>query len=226
MRELNIAIDGPAGAGKSTVARLTANRLGFKYVDTGAMYRAVTWYVLQQHIALDNTEAIVQAAEDMELVLETTPGGTLVYVAGENVTEAIRSVQVTAKVSLVAGISDVREILVRKQKQMAEAGGVVMDGRDIGTKVLPDAELKIFLTASIEERAKRRFKEMQAQGIETHLEKLQQEIVERDELDSTRDVSPLKKAPEAVVVDTTGLTINDVVEKILQLIRTHMGGVE
>lgn len=226
MRDFNIAIDGPAGAGKSTVARLTANRLNFKYVDTGAMYRAVTWKVLQDDIPLDDSDKVAHVAEAMELVLQTTPDGTKVYVDGKDVTEDIRSVHVTSHVSRIAKIAAVREVLVQKQKQMAAEGGVVMDGRDIGTKVLPDAALKVFLTASIEERARRRFVEMRAKGIETELEKLRLEIAERDELDSKREVSPLKKAEDAVVVDTTGLSIEQVVEKILELSRTKIGIVE
>lgn len=226
MREFNIAIDGPAGAGKSTVASLVANRLGFKYIDTGAMYRAVTWDVLQSNIALDDVETIARLVSEMDLVLEETAEGIRVLVNGENVTEAIRSQQVTSHVSKIAGISAVREILVRKQKKMAEAGGVVMDGRDIGTKVLPDAELKVFLTASIKERAERRFTEMKMKGLHTQLDQLEREIIQRDQWDSHRPVSPLKKAPDAVVIDTTGMSIEQVVEKILKLSRTKIGKVE
>ena len=222
MRKMNIAIDGPAGAGKSTVARATANRLGFKYVDTGAMYRAVTWAVLQRHIAFD----IVQIANHIAIRLESTEEGTAVYVDGQEVTEAIRSPEVTANVSAIAAIADVREVLVQRQQQMATAGGVVMDGRDIGTKVLPDAELKIFLTASIKERAKRRLAEMQDKGIDVALEKMEQELASRDRRDRERKESPLKKADDAIEIDTTNLMLNDVVEKILQLARTHTGNFE
>lgn len=223
MRRMNIAIDGPAGAGKSTVARLTANRLDFKYIDTGAMYRAVTWKVLERQIPLHEHHRIAHIADTMELVLETTKDGTKVYVDGEDVTEDIRSERVTANVSEVAKVAHVREILVDKQRQMALCGGTVMDGRDIGTNVLPDAEVKVFLTASITERAQRRFREWQAKGVVTELEKIKQEIAARDDLDSNRSVSPLKKAPDAVVIDTTGLSIEQVVEKILELSRTKIG---
>ena len=224
MRKMNIAIDGPAGAGKSTVAHLTADRLDFKYIDTGAMYRAVTWKVLEQQIPLHEHERIAHIADTMELVLETTDKGTKVYVDGKDVTEEIRSERVTANVSEVAKLARVREVLVNKQKQMAAGGGTVMDGRDIGTNVLPDAEVKVFLTASIAERARRRFLELKAKGIDTDLEKLSREIAARDELDESRSVAPLKKAPDAVIVDTTGLSIEQVVEKILALSRTKIGG--
>ena len=222
MRRINIAIDGPAGAGKSTVARMTADRLGFNYVDTGAMYRAVTWAVLQERVSLDDVQAIVQIAKQISITLETNGAGTAVYVNGQNVTEVIRSQEVTANVSAVAGIADVRKILVYKQRQMAQSGGVVMDGRDIGTKVLQNAALKIFLTASIEERAKRRFAEMREKGIEVTLDTLEQEIAIRDKRDRERVESPLVKAKDAIEIDTTKLSLNDVVAKILRLARTHM----
>lgn len=222
MREFNVAIDGPAAAGKSTVARLTANRLGFKYIDTGAMYRAVTWKALEQQIPMDDQAAIAKVAENTEIVLETTPDGTKVFVDGEDITAHIRSAPVTANVSAVAKIRAVRDILVNKQKQMASDGSVVMDGRDIGTKVLPDAEVKIFLTASIEERARRRLAEMGLPETDAAFKKLKREIAARDRTDSCRSASPLKKSPDAVVVDTTGLTIEQVVEKILQLSRTKL----
>ncbi|WP_054949587.1 (d)CMP kinase [Numidum massiliense] len=222
MNTFNIAIDGPAGAGKSTVARLTANRLHFQYIDTGAMYRAVTWLALQRQLPLDDSERMAAAAMEMDLVLETTPEGTRVYVGGVEITEDIRTPQVTSHVSAVAKIAAVRDILVKKQQQMAARGGVVMDGRDIGTKVLPHAEVKVFLTASIEERARRRFAEMQAKGIDTSLSELTKDIARRDELDSQRVVSPLKKANDATVLDTTGLDVAEVVEKILALCRTKV----
>lgn len=222
MNTFNIAIDGPAGAGKSTVARLTANRLHFQYIDTGAMYRAVTWLALQRQLPLDDSGRMAAAAMEMDLVLETTPEGTRVYAGGVEITEAIRTPQVTSHVSAVAKIAAVRDILVKKQQQMAARGGVVMDGRDIGTKVLPHAEVKVFLTASIEERARRRFAEMQAKGIDTSLSELTKDIARRDELDSQRVVSPLKKANDATVLDTTGLDVAEVVEKILALCRTKV----
>lgn len=226
MQKFNIAIDGPAGAGKSTVARLTAKRLNFQYIDTGAMYRAVTWEVLRRQIPMDDEERIAEIAEEMDFSLETTASGTKIYVNGRDVTEEIRSEAVTSHVSAVAQLPSVRDVLVAKQQKMAAAGGVVMDGRDIGTKVLPEAEVKVLLTASIEERAKRRLHEMRAKGIQTDLERLKREIAARDKIDSERSVSPLRKAKDAVTVDTTGMTIEQVVENILDLSRTKVGPLE
>lgn len=226
MQKFNIAIDGPAGAGKSTVARLTAKRLNFQYIDTGAMYRAVTWEVLRRQIPMDDEQRIAEIAAEMDFSLETTASGTKIYVNGRDVTEEIRSEAVTSHVSAVAQLPSVRDVLVAKQQKMAAAGGVVMDGRDIGTKVLPEAEVKVLLTASIEERAKRRFHEMRAKGIQTDLERLKREIAARDKIDSERSVSPLRKAKDAVTVDTTGMTIEQVVENILDLSRTKVGPLE
>lgn len=223
MHTMNIAVDGPAGAGKSTVARLVAEELDFKYIDTGAMYRALTWKVLQQGLPVDDWRQIKEIAVSLDLKLETTPYGTHVHIDGEDVTEAIRSPRVTAHVSAVASLAAVRDVLVRKQQQMAAAGGVVMDGRDIGTNVLPDAKVKVFLTASIEERARRRFYEMREKGIEANLKQLERDIAHRDELDSKRSASPLKKASDAVVIDTTELSISQVVDQILALARTKWG---
>ncbi|AQS56651.1 (d)CMP kinase [Novibacillus thermophilus] len=226
MQKFNIAIDGPAGAGKSTVARLTAKRLNFQYIDTGAMYRAVTWEVLRRQIPMDDEQRIAEIAAEMDFSLETTASGTKIYVNGRDVTEEIRSEAVTSHVSAVAQLPSVRDVLVAKQQKMAAAGGVVMDGRDIGTKVLPEAEVKVLLTASIEERAKRRLHEMRAKGIQTDLERLKREIAARDKIDSERSVSPLRKAKDAVTVDTTGMTIEQVVENILDLSRTKVGPLE
>lgn len=223
MHTSNIAIDGPAGAGKSTVARLVAEKLDFKYIDTGAMYRALTWKVLQQGLSFDDWRQIAETAASMDVKLETTRDGTNVHIDGEDITEAIRSPRVTSHVSAVASLAAVRDVLVRKQQQMAAAGGVVMDGRDIGTKVLPDAKVKVFLTASIEERARRRFHEMREKGIEAELKQLKRDIAHRDELDSRRSASPLKKASDAIIIDTTGLTISQVVAQILALARTKLG---
>jgi len=218
MGNLVIAIDGPAGAGKSTVAQLAAKKLGYTYIDTGAMYRAVAWKVLQQQAAV-TAERIVAAVKDIEVALHYEAGRTTVTVDGEDVTEAIRTPEVTAIVSQVASLGPVREKMVDLQRIMAKRGAVVMDGRDIATNVLPDADVKIFLTASIEERAQRRWKELQAKGYDIDLEQLQQEIAARDKADSERAISPLVQAPEAQLLDTTGMTIDQVVNSILNACR-------
>ncbi len=218
MGNLVIAIDGPAGAGKSTVAQLAAKKLGYTYIDTGAMYRAVAWKVLQQPAAV-TAERIVAAVKDIEVALHYEAGRTTVTVDGEDVTEAIRTPEVTAIVSQVASLGPVREKMVDLQRIMAKRGAVVMDGRDIATNVLPDADVKIFLTASIEERAQRRWKELQAKGYDIDLEQLQQEIAARDKADSERAISPLVQAPEAQLLDTTGMTIDQVVDSILNACR-------
>lgn len=219
MEKINIAIDGPAAAGKSTVARQVARQLGYVYVDTGAMYRAVTWKALQENVSADNPKALAQLASDLHI--ELLPGETTqqVLLDGLDITESIRSIVVSAHVSAVSAVPDVRSLLVAKQKEMAQAKGVVMDGRDIGTAVLPDAELKLFLTASVEQRAKRRLSELLDKGEQVTLEQLEQDIARRDAQDEQREVSPLRKAEDAVLVDTTGMDITEVTDLILKLAR-------
>lgn len=215
---INIAIDGPAGAGKSTVARMVASRLHYIYVDTGAMYRAVTWFMLNQGISPENPEKVLQHAQNMVIELKPHENGQMVWLNGEDVTPYIRSHQVSAVVSQYARIEGLRIKLVRLQQQMAEDKGVVMDGRDIGTTVLPDAEVKIFMTASVKERALRRFNELSDEGIS--LEQLERDIAERDRLDQEREVSPLRCAEDAIILDTTHMDINQVVEAILSYCET------
>lgn len=222
MNKFNIALDGPAGAGKSTVARLVANELGFVYIDTGAMYRAVTWKVLELGILADQTDKVIETAKAMDIVLQPGPTGQQVLVDGEDVTDRIRSAAINANVSLIAQIAEVRELLVSKQKAMAASKGVVMDGRDIGTQVLPDAEVKIFLTASARERAERRYKEMDKPAIT--VEQLELEIARRDKLDSEREVSPLVQAQDAVLLDSSNIPLQDVVGKVLELCRAKVSG--
>ncbi|MFS0576726.1 (d)CMP kinase [Sporosarcina sp. 179-K 3D1 HS] len=219
---IQIAIDGPAGAGKSTVAKMTAEKLGFTYIDTGAMYRALTHKALSEDIDINYEDAMKHLLEDTEIRLLPSTKGQAVLVDGVDVSEAIRSQEVTKRVSAVAAHPSVRLLMVDKQRQLANDKGVVMDGRDIGTDVLPDAQLKIFLTASVEERALRRFKENSVRGNATSLEQLQADISERDRADSERKASPLRQADDAVLIDSTAMTIEEVVDKISELAEERM----
>jgi pantoate ligase/cytidylate kinase len=213
-RQPIIAIDGPAGAGKSTVARQVAAKLGLVYLDTGAMYRAVTWLVLQQGIAVEDECAIAELVNQCNI--ELTPTDDLhfpvrVWINGVDITEAIRTSEVTSQVSAVAAQSAVRQALVKKQQSWGKKGGLVAEGRDIGTHVFPDAEVKVFLTASVSERAHRRQQDFKKQGQpDVNLEQLKRDIAERDWKDSTRKVSPLQKAPDALEIQSDGLKESEV----------------
>ncbi|HEY4567033.1 MAG TPA: (d)CMP kinase [Savagea sp.] len=217
MKNISIAIDGPAAAGKSTIAKRVANALHYTYVDTGAMYRAATWLALQHDVDLTNDEEIVQLLERSGLELRPSESGQRVIVHGEDVSEAIRSERVTNAVSRVATLPNVRRYLGELQRALGQRGGIVMDGRDIGTSVLPHAELKIFMTASVEERAERRYLENKKRGIETSLSDLKREIEKRDKMDMERAISPLTEASDAVRIDTTGRTIDEVASEIERL---------
>lgn len=221
-KSIQIAIDGPAGAGKSTIAKIVAEALTFTYIDTGAMYRAVTYKALEQNIQLNDTVALEQMLRSTDITLQPSNEGQLVFLDGEDVSSAIRSNEVTANVSQVAAHANIREILVSMQKELAAHGGVVMDGRDIGTHVLKDAELKIFMSASVEERARRRFIDNEKRGIPSTIEKLQQEIALRDKLDSEREASPLIQAEDAIYLDTTELSISEAADAILKLAKEKM----
>ncbi|WP_024413834.1 (d)CMP kinase [Streptococcus suis] len=215
MKSIQIAIDGPASSGKSTVAKIIAKNFGYTYLDTGAMYRSATYLALTNGIEVTDQNRIVDLLAQYPIRFGRDENGQqLVFVGDEDVTLPIRDNQVTNNVSAVAALPLVREELVRLQQEIAQAGGIVMDGRDIGTVVLPQAELKIFLIASVEERALRRFKENTERGIETDLESLKQEIASRDYKDSHREVSPLKAADDAITFDTTGVSIEGVVKFI------------
>lgn len=218
MKNLVVAIDGPAGAGKSTVAQLAARKLGCTYIDTGAMYRAVAWKTLQRKQPVTD-ELILDVVKDVHVELAYVEGKTTVSVDGTDVTGEIRTPEVTAIVSQVAALGPVRSRMVELQRRMAAKGSVLMDGRDIATSVLPDANVKIFLTASIEERARRRFKEMQAKGYDVSLEELQKEIAARDKADSEREISPLVQAPDAELLDTSHMGIDEVVQAIIDRCR-------
>ncbi|HFU4055099.1 TPA: (d)CMP kinase [Streptococcus suis] len=215
MKSIQIAIDGPASSGKSTVAKIIAKDFGYTYLDTGAMYRSATYLALQNGIEVTDQDGIVALLAQNPIRFGRDENGQqLVFVGEQDVTLPIRDNQVTNNVSAVAALPLVREKLVRLQQEIAQAGGIVMDGRDIGTVVLPQAELKIFLIASVEERALRRFKENTERGIETDLETLKEEIAARDYKDSNRAVSPLKAADDAITFDTTGVSIEGVVQFI------------
>jgi cytidylate kinase len=221
-QKLSIAIDGPAAAGKSTVAKIIAEHYSYIYIDTGAMYRALTYKALENNIDLHDEDKVADVLSTINIELLPTEEGQNVMVNEVNVTEIIRSNEVTNNVSIVAMHPKVREEMLKRQRQLAREGGVVMDGRDIGTHVLPNAELKIFLRASVEERAKRRHEENQKKGFSSNLEQLKQEIANRDKLDSEREVAPLRKADDAIEIDTTALSILDVVNKIENYIEERL----
>ena len=215
MKTIQIAIDGPASSGKSTVAKIIAKDFGYTYLDTGAMYRAATYIALQHQINPEESSQLLDLLDQYPISFgRSEDGEQLVYVGDVDVSHPIRENTVTNAVSAFAAIPAIREKLVALQQEIAQQGGIVMDGRDIGTVVLPKAELKIFLVASVDERAERRYKENLSKGIETDLETLKEEIAARDYKDSHRETSPLKQAEDAIYLDTTGLTILEVVEKM------------
>lgn len=218
MEKISIAIDGPASSGKSTVAKILAKKLHYIYCDTGAMYRALTYLAIQKNVDFENENGLVDLCLTHTISFKLTEKEQLVFIDGNEVTEEIRQPNVTNAVSIVAKHASVREKMVELQQTIGRLGGVVMDGRDIGTAVLPDAEVKIFLVASVEERAERRYKENQEKGIKTDFTTLKKEIEHRDYLDSTREVSPLKQAKDAVKIDTTGMNIEEVVKAIEEVI--------
>lgn len=215
-----IAIDGPAGAGKSTTARRVAERLGYVYIDTGAMYRAVAHAALQKHIPLEEG-AMKGLVDTLSIDMRNTPSGPRTYLDGVDVTDEIRSAAVTNIVSTVAAMSGVRRSLVALQRHIGHAGGVVMDGRDIGSVVFPHAEVKVFLIADLNERIRRRTSEQRDRGQALSEDDIRSQIVERDRLDSQRADSPLTQPEDATVIDTTHLTIDEQVEKILDLVTSY-----
>lgn len=223
MNRISIAIDGPAAAGKSTVAKIVAKKLNYIYVDTGAMYRGITFQALQQGVDLQDESKLINLLKNTEILLKPSENGQRVFVNGRDVSAEIRNSEVTNQVSIVAKHRLIREEMVRRQKSLAAEGGVVMDGRDIGTHVMPTAEVKIFLLASVEERAQRRHTENIEKGYPSDLDTLKKEIAARDKLDSEREVSPLKKADDAIVMDTTSKSIDEVVELIMELAKERIG---
>ena len=216
---IQIAIDGPAGAGKSSVAKVLSKRLGCIYLDTGAMYRAVTWAAMEQQVAFDNTEAMTQLLDTLELNFKDEDGVQRLYCNGIDVTEAIRTPEISANVSAVSMIPIVRESMTAQQRRIAQGADVLMDGRDIGTTVLPDAQYKFFLTASLQERARRRGLELEAKGQAVDYEQLEVDIALRDKKDSEREVSPLRQAEDAELIDTSYLSFDEVVELLYHKIK-------
>ena len=218
-KNLIVAIDGTAGSGKSTSAKLVASKLNYLYIDTGAMYRAITFLAIQNKI-LDDEKLIISLAEKSEIKLEFVEGETKVFINDEDLTGNIRTAEVNRNVSDVSKIKEVRDMMVERQREMGSEGkGVVMEGRDITTVVFPNADVKIFLTASLDERTSRRVKEFAENGTEVKLDDIKNNLVERDRIDSNREVSPLTQAPDAIVVDTTKYTIDEQVNIILEAVR-------
>ena len=212
-----VAVDGPAGAGKSTISKLVAAQLGLTYIDTGAMYRAVALKVLEKELPLTE-EGIIEAARDVEIDQQSVDGLTKTYLDGRDVSTEIRTPEVSKIVSPVAKVGFVRQRLTELQRKMATRGGVIMDGRDIGTVVLPNADVKIFLTATVEERARRRYEELKAKGFDVELSSIEKDIATRDKIDSEREIAPLKQADDAILIDSTGLTIEEVTNKMIAII--------
>ena len=217
VKKICIAIDGPAGAGKSTIAKIVADRLGYKYLDTGAMYRAVCWAARSLNVGYSDESGLENIVKQLQLQLDYSAGVTEVFVNSKNITNEIRSLDISNAVPIVAQSASVRRALVELQQRLSSVGGVVMDGRDIGTVVLPNAKLKIFLTASVDERAQRRWLELHNSGVAIELTELKRNIEARDFTDSNRSISPLSKAIDAIEIDTTSMSITEVSEKICNL---------
>ena len=221
-KKIAIAIDGPAGAGKSSISKVVANKLGYLYIDTGAMYRGVTWAVLDSHVDVNNQKEVEALLPSLDLTLEPTASACKVYVKGQDVTDLIRQQQINENVSTIASYKGVREYLVERQQAMAAVGGVILDGRDIGSVVLPNAELKIYLTASVDARAKRRWLEVQGTSNEQPLEDIKKNVESRDEMDKNRNESPLVCVEDAIVVDSSNMTFDEAVKHILHLVQERI----
>ena len=220
--KIAVAVDGPAGAGKSSISKIVAKKLGYLYIDTGAMYRSVTWAVLHNHIDVNNQKAVEALLPELELTMEASDDSCKVFISGQDVTDFIRTPQVNNAVSIVASYKGVRQYLVERQRLMAEAGGVILDGRDIGSVVLPNAELKIYLTASVEARAMRRYLEVKGTVNEQTLEDIKDSAMQRDDMDKNRKESPLIQVEDAVLVDSSEMTFDETVEHILHLVQERI----
>ena len=220
--KIAVAVDGPAGAGKSSISKIVAKKLGYLYIDTGAMYRSVTWAVLHNHIDVNNQKAVEALLPELDLTMEASDDSCKVFISGQDVTDFIRTPQVNNAVSIVASYKGVRQYLVERQRLMAEAGGVILDGRDIGSVVLPNAELKIYLTASVEARAMRRYLEVKGTVNEQTLEDIKDSVMQRDDMDKNRKESPLIQVEDAVLVDSSEMTFDETVEHILHLVQERI----
>lgn len=217
-----VAIDGPAASGKSTTARLAAERLDFLYLDTGAMYRAVTWKALESGVDPDDAGGLARLVADLRLEMASDRAGSRIFVDGRDVTERIREPRISRAVSRVSRVAAVRRAMVDVQRELGRHGSVVVEGRDIGTVVFPSAAVKVYLAASLEERARRRQRELAAAGVDQSVEELAEEILARDELDSRREESPLRQAEDAILLDTTGLSIEQQVEAVVRVVHQVM----
>ena len=215
----NVAIDGPAGAGKSTIAKLVAKEKGYIYVDTGAMYRGLAIHFLDKGIQPQETEKVIEACKDAEVTIAYEDAVQHVYLNGKDISSRLRNVEVGNMASVTSAIPEVRKKLLELQQNLAKTQNVIMDGRDIGTCVLPHADVKVYLTASVETRAKRRYQELQEKGEDCNLEEIAHDIEERDRRDMTREIAPLKQAEDAVLVDSSDMTIAEVVKTIVDLCR-------
>lgn len=219
---MNVAIDGPAGAGKSTIAKEVAKELGYIYVDTGAMYRAIALYLIRNGVKAEENELISEKCKEADVTIEYVDGKQVVFLNGEDVNGFIRTEEVGSMASSSSTNQDVRKRLLGLQRELAEKNNVIMDGRDIGTNILPNAQAKIYLTASIEVRAKRRYDELVAKGIECDYEEIKKEIAIRDERDMNRDIAPLRQAKDAVLLDSSELSVEEVKERMIQIIKSKI----
>lgn len=219
----NIAIDGPAGAGKSTIAKLAAEKLGFIYIDTGAMYRALAWYFIKNGLDEKDERSIEKACKDIKIRISYQDGEQQLYLNGENITPFIRSEKAGNAASVVSAYKSVRDTLLQLQRDLADKEDVIMDGRDIGTCVLPDADLKLYLTAAARTRAERRYHQLLEKGIEKNIAEIEEDIIERDKRDMNREIAPLKQAQDAVYLDTSDMDIHTVIEEILRIFHEKTG---
>lgn len=221
-----IAVDGPSGAGKSTISKALSKKLGYLEIDTGAMYRGMAWLALKERLDLADQKEVERFCSRSEVILQLDNGITHIIANGSDITDEIRTPEISLLTSRVAALAPVRVALVQLQQKMGANGGVILDGRDIGTVVFPDAELKFFLSASVEERGRRRFLELKAKGVDTSLEETVKDVAKRDQQDSERELSPLKMADDAIAVDSTGLTIDEVVKLMEEQFRKVITGKE
>lgn len=221
MKKIIVAIDGPSGSGKSTVAKRLAGKLGYMYIDTGAMYRAVALQAKRDNIDINDSAALIRLCESVKLEFVPDNGGLRTILNGEDVSEAIRTPEMSMAASDISARKEVRQALLSLQRRMGESGGVVLEGRDVGTVIFPNAEAKFFLDASLEERGKRRYKELAAKGIDVTLEQTIEDVRKRDINDSSREIAPLKMADDAVLVDSTNIGVEEVVEKMIEVIKSR-----